>query len=310
MEKEENQKPEQKESKIPKNINWWMVSTIVLGVILIILLISGGITGNVIGTTEAGEKLVAYLNVQTGGGVELISVNSQDSLYEIMVSYQDQQIPVYITKDGKYFIQGAVPIEEPTTNTQQPQTQDVPKSDKPIVELFIMTHCPYGTQAEKGFLPAMIGLGNNIDASIKFVHYFLHAPEETETPIQICIREEQGDKFDAYLKEFLVEGDTEAALTKAGIDKTKLEDCKTNKYESLYATDSALSQGYGVQGSPTLVINGQIINSGRSADAYLQTICSAFNNAPSECDTLNLDTETPSPGFGYGTTSSVATAQC
>jgi len=294
--------------------NPWMLSTFVLGIITIVLLLGsfgGGMTGNVISDEAAGERLVDFLNTRSDGEVTLDSVAEDSGLYKVDVEYQGDVIPVYTTLDGKYFIQGVVPLEgegQPSSENNPPQ--EVVKSDKPKVELFVMTHCPYGTQAEKGFLPAMIGLGNSIDASVKFVHYFLHEPEETETPVQICIREEQGDKYNAYLKEFLVEGDTEASLTKVGIDQAKLDDCIANRYESLYAADFALSEGYGVQGSPTLVINGQIVDSGRSADAYVKTICSAFNNAPSACTSLALDTASPSPGFGYGTTSSTANAQC
>ena len=46
---------------------------------------------------------------------------------------------------------------------------------------------------------------------MRFSHLHKGDKEEPyETPRQICIREEQGDKYNAYLKEFLVEGDSEA----------------------------------------------------------------------------------------------------
>jgi hypothetical protein len=295
--------------------NPWIVSTLVFGVLSLILIFmsfSGGITGNVISANDAGEKLNDFANAQ---GVDLIvnSVSEENGLYKINCEIDGKATSLYVTKDGKNLVSGLIPLSLTTdSESTSSQTQNVPKSDKPVVELFVMTHCPYGTQAEKGFLPAIVAFGDKIDASVKFVHYFLHDPEYDETPVQICIREEQGDKYNTYLKEFLVEGDTEASLIKAGIDKTKLEDCVTNRYEDYYVTDSELSESYGVKGSPTLVVNGQIVNSGRSADAYLNTICSAFTegNVPSECDTLELDTATPSAGFGYGQTSSVATAQC
>lgn len=290
--------------------NHWAIATIVLAILLLLVLftnITGNtITGNAISQGDAGNRVIEYLNGQTGGGVELINVEDIGNLYEITVSYQGQNIPVHVTKDGKYFGSMNV-IQETQTPSQTPQPTNVPKSDKPVVELFVMTHCPYGTQAEKGFIPAIEALGDSIDASVKFVHYFLHAPEETETPIQICIREEQPTKYLTYLKEFLVAGDSQAALTKAGIDKSKLDSCIANKYEDLYATDSALSEGYGVRGSPTLVINGVQSQSGRSSAAYLDSICATFNTAPEACS-LDLSAENPSPGFGYSTTSTGGSA--
>ena len=153
-------------------------------------------------------------------------------------------------------------------------------------------------------------LGDKIDSSIKFVHYFLHEPEEAETPLQVCIREEQSDKFLDYLKCFLEDGDAEKCLIEANIDKTKLDLCIAGKADDYYAADSELSEGYGVRGSPTLVINGVIADSGRSPAAYLGTICSAFNNAPEECEE-ELSDVTPSAGFGYTASAGGNTnAQC
>ncbi len=307
-------------AKFKKTIkkNPWVMATIVLGIIALILLVfmlRGGITGNiitgkVIGGEDAGEKLIDYLNARTGGGVEYVSHEDIGNLYEVLVSYQGQDLPVYITKDGEYFVQGAVPIAKQSDDIPGQALADVVKSDKPEVELFVMTHCPYGTQAEKGILPVFELLGDKIDSNIKFVHYFLHEPEETETPRQVCIREEQSDKFLDYLKCFLEDDDEERCITETGIDKTKLDLCIAEKADDYYALDSELSEGYGVRGSPTLVINGAIINSGRSPSAYLKTVCSAFNDAPGECDE-ELNSANPSAGFGYTASAGGSTnAQC
>ncbi len=299
--------------------NPWIISTILFAIIAVALLVTaftggtGGITGGVISEEAAADKLVGYLNTRTNGGVTLVSSEDAGSLYMVLVSYQGDEIPVYITKDGDYFVQGVLPLAEQDTQTtpssQQQPSADIPKSDEPKVELFVMTHCPYGTQAEKGMIPVFELLGDKIDGSIRFVHYFMHAPEEDETPIQVCIREEQGDKYLAYLKCFLEDGDSDSCLTEAKISKAKLNSCIAGKSEDYYAKDSGLSQGYGVQGSPTLVINGQIISSGRSPDAYLQAICSAFNEAPEECDE-QLGSQTPDPGFGYSASGGSDIGQC
>jgi len=303
------------EKEIEKTIkklskNYWAIATIILAILLIA---TWFLNPGAISKSEAGEKIIEFANSQ-GVQVEVVEINDLGDVYEVIIEIDGQEAPTYITKDGKNFIPSIIPLSAITASpqTQTPTPQNVPKSDKPIVELFVMTHCPYGTQAEKGFIPTIELLGDSIDASIKFVHYFLHAPEETETPVQICIREEQPTKYLKYLKEFLKEGDTDASLTAAGIDTAKLEDCKTNKYENLYAADSALSESYDVKGSPTLVINGVIVQSGRSPAAYLDTICSAFTeeSIPEECSE-ELNTASPSPGFGYTASAGGSTnAQC
>jgi len=305
-----------KDSEVKKaDGNPWKIASIIFGVAVLVLLylnFNGGITGNVISESDAGERLVTYLNARTGGGVSFISAEDVGDLYEVTVSYQGDEIPVYITKDGGYFVQGAVPImgaiAEPTQAQEQPP-QNIPKSNNPLVELFIMTHCPYGTQSEKGIIPVLELLGDKIEGEIRFVHYFMHEPEETETPRQVCIREEQSDKWLDYLKCFLEDGDGGRCLVKAKIDKTKLNSCIENNADGYYAEDSELSQGYGVRGSPSLIINGQQANSGRDSANYLATICSAFTEQPEECNE-QLSSQSPSPGFGISTSGGSDTGQC
>ena len=296
----------------PKNP--WMIVSVILAIAVLVLLVlyfKGGMGGE-----AAGKKIVTYLNERTGGGVEYVSYVDNGNLYEVTVSYQNQKIPVYITKDGKYFVQGAIPIDDSATNATDTPAQetpkDVPKSDKPKVELFVMTHCPYGTQAEKGFIPAMKELGSNVDAKIRFVHYFMHGDkEETETYNQICIREEMSSKYIDYLSCFLEDSDSARCLTKVGIDKLALDNCVKNKAKGYYKIDSDLSNKYGVEGSPTLVINGVQVSGGRSPDAMLKSMCSAFNKPASACS-KTLSTANPSAGFGTAAAASGAAsaAQC
>jgi hypothetical protein len=101
-------------------------------------------------------------------------------------------------------------------------------------------------------------------------------------------------------------GNSSACLVKAGVNSAALSGCVKDKSKDYYASDSALSKSYGVQGSPTLVINGvQADFYPRSPASALQIICSAFNTSPSECSST-LSTANPSPGFG--TSSSAASA--
>jgi len=59
-------------------------------------------------------------------------------------------------------------------------------------------------------------------------------------------------------------------------------------------------------------VNGQIVQSGRSSAAYLDTICQAFTDesVPELCGGT-LDDTNPAPGFGWdGGSSGGTTAQC
>lgn len=259
----------------------------------------------------AAEKFVNENLLPTDIKATVKSAVLEGDVYNITLNVQDKDYNSYMTKDGAKFFQSGIDIaafaEEKAKEEQASAPKEnapvtvVPKSDKPKVELFVMTHCPYGLQAEKGFLPAMETLGNKIDASIKFVHYFMHGDEEErETYNQICIREEQAAKFNSYLNCFIIENDSGKCITKAGVDKTKLNSCINTKSKDYYKADSALSNQYGVQGSPTLVINGAQSSAGRDAASYLAGICAAFNTAPAECS-KQLSSAAPAAGFGAGT---------
>ena len=65
---------------------------------------------------------------------------------------------------------------------------------------------------------------------------------------------------------------------------------------------------YGVGGSPTLVINGQKVQSGRDAQSILNAVCGAFTDNPEECSTDMTSFGTPAPGFGFGTQGGSATS--
>jgi hypothetical protein len=120
-----------------------------------------------------------------------------------------------------------------------------------------------------------------------------------------------------------VSDESERCLTEAGIDKAKLDNCITNtdseyKIYDLYKDKTTwlngrypkfevqtdLNEQYGVQGSPTVVINDQIVNvSPRTPENFKETVCQTFNVAPEECS-QTLSTDSPSPGIGEGTSSS------
>lgn len=250
------------------------------------------------------------------------SATLEGDVYNINLDVSGKDYTSYMTKDGEKFFQTGVDMATfaqqnaaanqaaaPANNSQAAApSANVPKTDKPKVELFVLTYCPYGLQAEKGFLPAIQALGNKVDASVKFLHYFMHGPnEEQETYNQVCIRDEQPAKYLSYLSCFIDQGDSAKCLTQAGVNKAKYDACVKNKSKDLYKVDSALSQKYGVQGSPTLIVNGVESSAGRDSASYLAGICAAFNKAPAEC-AKQLSSASPSSGFGAGTASSGAPA--
>ena len=297
-----------------RKISIWMISTIVIALLLIVSMFTNGfgisgITGTATATIEETVKTYIEENlVEPGTLVEVSNAKEENGLWKLTLNIQGQEFDSYVSKDGNLLFPSVVDMTEiiPSSPSQTQTPTQVPKANKPKVELFVMSYCPYGTQAEKGILPVVALLKDKIDFKLRFVHYILHGEkEDLENKREMCIREEQGqDKLNKYLVCILDSDNTRepkdvsACEKEAGIDSAKLQTCLKEKADDYFESDSALSEEYGVRGSPTLVINGAQSNAGRSPSSYLQGICSAFNTAPEECNEV-LSSSSPSTGFGY-----------
>ncbi len=319
-----------------KKSDLWKYTTVLAVLLLVILLVKGSLIGDkacvseMVSSEEAAQNAIDYINtnlVQPGTSASLKNIGEPNSgVYSIDISVQGQEYKSYVTQDGKLLFINGIDMIEKAEDLEQPTAEPEPqinqKSDKPEVELFVMSHCPYGTQSEKGIIPAVKALGNSIDFKLRFVSYAMHGEVEvTEQARQYCIQKEQTNKFLNYLECFLKEGNSEACLTEAKIDLDKLNACvaKADKEFNINAnlndksqwlngrfpqfkTDLELNSKYGVRGSPTLIINGAQAQSSRDSASYLRTICAAFNDAPEACNT-ELSSTPSSPGFGYSESS-------
>jgi protein-disulfide isomerase len=146
---------------------------------------------------------------------------------------------------------------------------------------------------------------------VKFVDYTLHGKKEFDENLnQYCIQKEEPAKFNDYLTCYVKSGDSAACATSAKIDSAKNAACISDSDKKFKLTENFVASGsspfnvqkdlndkYGVQGSPSLVINGQLINSNRDSASYLKTICSGFSNQPEECKAALSETS-PTAGFG------------
>ncbi len=331
-------------SAVKANKSNMLMAAGAVALILIVLAVVnfGGMLkgGKKLSPDEAKAKAETYINANlvSGTTASITEVTDYSStLYKLAVKVGDTSIDSYITKDGAMFFPQAMDTSETvaaadggtdTAAATPVVAADIPKSDKPAVEVFVMSRCPYGTQMEKGLLPVMSLLKGKADIKIKFVDYVMHGDAELKGNIaQYCIDKEENGKYEEYLKCYLKSGDLDACVTSTGVNKKKLDSClsATDKQFKLnesftdktkwtssfppFAIHEKENKAYGVQGSPTFVVNGKQVETSRSADAIKTTICAAFKNAPKECET-KLDTATPSAGFGEGTASASDAAAC
>lgn len=276
--------------------------------------------------------------MKKGSEVAVKDAILEGGLYKLTVVLPNgKEIFSYLTKDGKkFFPEGMEIAKEVDTSDQasekknnEPAAVVTNKKDKPEVELFIMSHCPYGTQIEKGILPALEELGDKVDFKLKFCDYAMHGEKELKEQLrQYCVQKNEPAKLLSYLKCFLKDGNEQVCIKESGINAAKLNSCVAATDSEFKVTANfndkskwtggsfppfdvykADNEKYGVQGSPTLVINGEQVQSGRDSASLLAAICSGFNNKPEEC-AKQLSASTPASGFGFEGSGSNAAGGC
>lgn len=310
--------------------SYWKYTTFVFALISVALLgymLSGqGMTANTVvdgDIDKVATDTVDYINdnLLSAGSVATLENSSLESgVYKVVLNIGGQAYESYVSTDGKLLFPSAVDLTETVpSNEEQPETQptEVPKTDKPVVNVFVMSYCPYGLQMEKAMIPVMELLGDKVDFNVDYVNYIMHGTDEiNQNNYQHCIESDQSGKFVAYLKCFVQSDDHEGCMVEAGVDSTQLDACVARidaqynisglaadqstwsggRYPP-YKVDETLVKTYGVGGSPTFVINGKTVSVSRSPEAVKQAICAAFNTPPAECDTA-LSTSQEAAGIG------------
>mgnify|MGYP000589582880 CR=1 FL=1 len=320
----------------------WPIISVALVVLLALSIVTAGfgITAGATGlnddtsgsgqlsSKEVASEVSSYINkmLQGQASVKVLSVENENGLYHMQFSIADRLYDSYVTKDGKLFFPTFINLTEDIQIPEQ-EYQEVPKTDKPVANVFVMSYCPYGLQFMKAYIPVLELLGGKADLNVNFVNYVMHGQKEMiENTRMYCIQKEYKDKFPAYLRCFVENDDPEKCMADAGIGKANIDTCmnstdaeyeltKTFRESSTqfppYPLQHELNVQYGVQGSPTFVLNGIVLPVSRSPEAIKQAVCDAFNNPPEECQ-QTLSTDVEAPGFGpIGSGSGTDTgAQC
>ncbi len=260
------------------------------------------------------KNVIDYLNksvLQNGQTATLVSVGEESGLVKISLKIGDNAYDSYATRDGKLLFPEALKLnndgnaaQAPANNSSEPtavKPADIKKVDNSKLNVFVVSRCPFGLQIQRAVAEAIKtvpALANSID--IKYIGQVsgntiasMHGDAEAKENLrQICIREEQKDKYWPYVACQMKSADAaDKCLTSTGVDTAKLNACTsdTNRGVAYAKADFALNDKFKIQGSPTLILNDQQISEfdfgGRSAEAMKKLICDSSTNAPSFCST-------------------------
>lgn len=277
---------------------------------------------------EAKVRIDDYINnnlMQAGTKAEIKNVTEENGLYKVELSANGQDVTAYMTKDGTKFFPSALDMNKDLKkeaaaadntgdNTQEELAKEIVKSDKPAVELFVMSFCPFGNKAEDTLKPAYDLLKDKVDFSF---HYIVNADgdiiqslhgekEVAQNEREACVLKNYGkDKwmeFVTYVNANCGSDGScwEAGAKNTGLDAAKISACVSSEGVNLMKADAQISSDDNATGSPTMFINGvktQEVYKYGNSEAYKQVICGAFNTAPSECSaTLSSETSTTEGG--------------
>ena len=283
--------------------NPWIISTVVLGILLIAVVATGfGAGVSVANEDQVSSNVLSFLNEQVDGGVTLSSIDQRGGYYDLVVLYQGRSIPIQTTLDGKYLISSLVSIAgEPAPSSDTSSDSSAPvditlpaganvrgSENAPVTVVeFSDFQCPF---CEKFFTQTYSQIEKDyIDTGkVKFV--YLHFPLSFHDQAQKAAEASQcaalqGKFWQMHDKMF----ENQASLSidnyklwakQIGLNTAKFNTClDSGETASVVAAHEAYGQSVGVSGTPGFFINGVPLSGAQPYSAFKQVIDAALANA-------------------------------
>lgn len=189
--------------------------------------------------------------------------------------------------------------------------------NKPQIDFYVMSYCPYGNTAEEAIEGAYQILKDKVYYNPHYVIYSnyggggsaycldaenkycsMHGIQELNQDVrELCVNKYEG--IDAYFKFVLTmnkkcnsgnaDACWESVASSLSLDINKIKDCQKNEALALLKKEVELNELMGVQGSPTVFVEGNEYAGSRSAAGYAKALCNAFDTKPAECNNLPAD---------------------
>lgn len=168
------------------------------------------------------------------------------------------------------------------------------------VEMYVMSQCPYGVQAENGFRSAAAALGDYIDLRVDFIGQTtpegelssMHGPGEIGGDVaQVCAMKYTPKWFDIILCQNKdaqsVSSNWRACAEKVAAPVDAIDGCiQGGEGRELLAASFKRSEAKGATGSPTIYIAGKSYEGGRKPTDFVKAICAAIpGDKPEACTT-------------------------
>lgn len=162
--------------------------------------------------------------------------------------------------------------QPPNTGNNSSVVNNTQKQAAATLELFVMSHCPYGVQQEGVVQDLMSKFNGQLNLSLHFIasddgngtFSSLHGPSEVAEDLrQVCIMKHYPDEFLGYLSCVDQNYDSSDQIwsgcaSQNSIDTNVIAQCSSgSEGASLLSADTQLTNQMQVQSSPTLYVGGQ-----------------------------------------------------
>lgn len=291
-------KPAEFKKTVKKNP--WIIATIVLGIIALVLLVfmlRGGITGNiitgrVIGEEDISSKTVDFVNTNLlppgQGQVTFNSISEKSGLYEVLVLYQGREVPIYVTKDGEFMTQALIPMDE-LNQTQPNELMEISidddavkgNSDAPVTIIeFSDYECPFcGRHFEQTYSQIVKEYVDTGKVKLVFRDFPLDFHESAQKAAEAAeCAGEQGKYWEMHDKLFENQNALDVDSLKQyakdiGLNTANFDSClDSGEMEDEVKEDMVDGQNYGVSGTPAFFINGRLLTGAQPFSAFKEII--------------------------------------
>ena len=158
-------------------------------------------------------------------------------------------------------------------NLEELLASRIARMGKPTLELFVMSYCPFGVQAEEKIIPIVKEFGDQIDFKLQFIAHekvepsahditpftSLHGyPEVAENIRQLLIAQEYPDRYLDYIlcRGKKLEKSWETCAEKLGINVARIQAlCDAPETEQLFRENIQRAVELGVRASPTILVD-------------------------------------------------------
>ena len=171
-------------------------------------------------------------------------------------------------------------------------------------DIYVMSQCPYGIQAESMVMKSMDGFEDYINFNVEYIASLnadgsfnsLHGESEVEGNIyQLCVKKYNPENFWPYLecqnKNYQdLKSSFESCANQVGIGFETIKNCAGGEEGTeLLKISLAKAQELNVSGSPTFYLKGEKYTGPRTEIAIQRELCKVLENKPSKCKKLPQD---------------------